>query len=72
MRLYYALRSKIIFHRDLDSKLQLLTFLLSLPIYIFWYSYVALKMGENRVLGLKAVAEGLIDGLFGRGELKYV
>lgn len=72
MRLYYALRSKIIFHRDLDSKFHLITFLLSLPIYVFWYSYVALNMKKNKIRGLKAIVEGLIDGLFGKGGLKYV
>ena len=70
MRYYYALRSKITFHMDLDEGLQKFTFLLSLPIYVGYYSYNAIK--QRNWGGLKAVFEGTLDGLLKRYNLKYI
>lgn len=61
-RLYYLIRGKIIFERDLDNYRKLF-FSLFLPIYVFYYLYVALQSG-NKKSTLEAVLLGLIDGLF--------
>jgi len=70
MRYYYALRNKITFHMDLDKGLQKFTFLLSLPIYMGYYSYKALM--QRNWKGLEAIFEGTVDGLLKRYNLKYV
>jgi GT2 family glycosyltransferase len=69
--LYYALRSKIIFHKDLDTRSQFLTFLLSLPIYIAFYSYIAIH-SNRKLASLKAVFDGLIDGLLCKESVKPI
>lgn len=71
MRLYYAIRSKIIFHRDLDSNLGKVTFFISIPLYVLYYIYVAYKAGILSK-GSVAIARGLIDGLLNKNGLKYV
>jgi GT2 family glycosyltransferase len=70
MRLYYAIRSKIVFHKDLDSKLSNITFLISLPLYVLYYIYIAKKAGIF-VKGSTAVIKGLVDGLFNKDVVKY-
>ena len=70
MRLYYAIRSKIVFHKDLDSKLSNITFLISLPLYVLYYIYIANKAGIF-VKGSTAVIKGLLDGLFNKDMVKY-
>jgi GT2 family glycosyltransferase len=70
MRLYYAIRSKIVFHKDLDSKLSNITFLISLPLYVLYYIYIANKAGIF-VKGSTAVIKGLVDGLFNKDMVKY-
>ncbi|RLE63182.1 MAG: glycosyltransferase family 2 protein [Thermoprotei archaeon] len=71
MRIYYALRSKIIFHKDLDEKIQFLSFIISLPIYIIWYLYIAI-CSKEKIKCIKASIEGFIDGLLGKKGIKYV
>ena len=71
MRLYYAIRSKIIFHKDLDNLKEKLTFYFSLPLYVTFWFYVAHKSGRG-MSGVRAVLEGLKDGLAGASEIKYV
>jgi len=70
MRLYYATRSKIVFHKDLDSKLSNITFLISLPLYVLYYIYIANKAGIF-VKGSTAVIKGVVDGLFNKDVVKY-
>jgi len=70
MRLYYAIRSKIVFHKDLDSKLSNITFLISLPLYVLYYIYIANKAGIF-VKGSTAVIKGVVDGLFNKDMVKY-
>ena len=70
MRLYYAIRSKIVFHKDLDSKLSNITFLISLPLYVLYYIYIANKAGIF-VKGSTAVIKGVVDGLFNKDVVKY-
>ncbi|MHA1594746.1 MAG: glycosyltransferase [Candidatus Baldrarchaeia archaeon] len=72
MRLYYALRSKIIFHKDFDPKKQFILFLIFLPFYVIWYVSIALRSKNNKLRKIRAVLEGLIDGLLCREGLKYV
>jgi GT2 family glycosyltransferase len=69
--LYYALRSKIIFHKDLDTRLQYFTFLASLPIYVAFYLYVAMN-SYYKFTSIKAVFDGLIDGLIGRESVRPI
>ena len=62
MRLYFALRSKIVFHSDLDTGLNRFTFFLFVPAYLFWYVRVGLLLprpGECT----KAVVLGTLHGL---------
>ncbi|WP_029368189.1 glycosyltransferase family 2 protein [Saccharolobus islandicus] len=70
MRLYYAIRSKIVFHKDLDSRLSKTTFLISLPLYILYYMYIANKAGIF-VKGAIAIMKGLVDGLFNKDVIRY-
>ena len=71
MRLYYALRSKIFFHRHLDELFNKVFFTFFLPLYLLWYIYIATRC-ENRLKCLKAVLEGFFDGIFGKSGIKYV
>jgi len=68
MRLYYAMRSKIFFHRDLDPPLRRVGLYLSLPVYAGYYIWVARRGGR----GGTPVMRGLLDGIMGREELQYV
>ncbi len=70
MRLYYAVRSKIIFHKDLDEGWQKLTFYISAPIYLGFYLNLAMRLKCEKCI--KAVFEGFIDGILGCNEIKYV
>ncbi|BCU67956.1 hypothetical protein HS7_13930 [Sulfolobales archaeon HS-7] len=70
MRLYYAMRSKIVLHRDLDPPSERITFYFSLPIYVIYWLYVANKSGRG-LKGVKAVLDGLLDGLINSDEIKY-
>lgn len=71
MRLYYAIRSKIVIHKDLDSATDKLRFFIFLPVYYFYYVYVSLHT-KNKVKGVIAVTRGLIDGLRGLEKIKYM
>lgn len=71
MRLYYALRSKIFFHKTLDDTRHKFTFYLSLPLYVIGYSKTAIDSGIG-LKGIKAVLEGFFDGITGNYELKYI
>jgi hypothetical protein len=71
MRLYYAIRSKIIFHRDLDDSFQRITFYISIPIYLIYYINIALRI-KNKKRNLKAIFEGLIDSFINSDEIKYI
>ena len=71
MRLYYAIKSKIIFHRDLDPFLKRITFYFSLPIYVVYYLYVAIT-ATRRMQCIKAVLQGLIDSAFNPEKLRYI
>jgi len=68
MRLYYAMRSKIFFHRDLDPPLRRVGLYISLPVYAGYYMWVARRGGH----GVAPVLQGLIDGVLGREGLRYV
>jgi len=68
MRLYYAMRSKIFFHRDLDPPLRRFGFYILLPVYSVYYMWVARRGGR----GAAPVLRGLIDGVLGREGLRYV
>ncbi|QKR00851.1 glycosyltransferase family 2 protein [Metallosphaera tengchongensis] len=70
MRLYYAIRSKIVFHKDLDEDLQKLTFYLSTSAYLGYYLYIATKLKCEKCI--KAVLQGYIDGILDGNELKYI
>jgi GT2 family glycosyltransferase len=70
-RLYYAMRSKIIFHRDLDSPANKAKFFVSLPTYAMYYIYVGARAGIA-MSGAEAVLEGLLDGLLGKEGLRYI
>ncbi|BBG25942.1 hypothetical protein IC007_0447 [Sulfuracidifex tepidarius] len=70
MRLYYAIKSKIVFHKDLDNKLSKTTFFVSLPLCVLYYVYIANKAGIF-VKGFIAVKNGLVDGLFNKDIIKY-
>ncbi|BFI73758.1 hypothetical protein YN1_7450 [Nanoarchaeota archaeon] len=70
MRLYYAIRSKIIFHKDLDPLSKKITFYFSLPLYLGYYSYISIK--SKKLKGLKPIIDGLIDGLLGTENIKYI
>jgi len=71
MRLYYAIKSKIVFHRDLDPLPEKTTFFLSLPIYLTYWIYVANKAGRG-IRGVKAVVQGMVDGLFNVEKNRYI
>ncbi len=71
MRLYYAIKSKIIFHRDLDPLSKRITFYFSLPIYLAYWLYVAHK-SEKRTRGIKAVLYGFIDGILNSDIMRYI
>ncbi|AWR96246.1 glycosyltransferase [Acidianus sulfidivorans JP7] len=71
MRLYYALRSKIIFHKDLDDTLHKFTFYLSIPIYYLYYLQLGLR-NKMRLKAFKICSEGLLDGLLCSNKVKYV
>lgn len=71
MRLYYAMRSKIVIHKDLDSTSDKLRFLIFVPIYYLFYIYVSLHT-KNKTKGIVAVTQGLVDGLRGLEKIKYV
>ena len=62
-RLYYAIRSKIIFHMDLDDTLHKFSFIMSLPGYLF--SYLLITQGTNLPLPERVywMVVGIIDGL---------
>ena len=60
-KLYYLARGKITFERDLDNGGKFL-FSLYLPIYIYFYLYMALHT-KNKKYALTAVLLGLIDGI---------
>jgi GT2 family glycosyltransferase len=62
---YYALRSKIFFHKDLDSRLHYFIFQLSLPIYVVYYLNMAIR-SKNVAASTKALFSGLIDGIRNR------
>jgi len=68
MRLYYAMRSKIFFHRDLDQPLRRVGLYISLPVYSVYYMWVARRGGRS----VAPVLCGLIDGVLGREGLRYV
>lgn len=59
---YYALRSKIFFHRDLDPKSRYLIFHLCLPIYLIYYLNLSIR-SQNPVASMGALFRGLIDGI---------
>jgi GT2 family glycosyltransferase len=69
--LYYALRSKIIFHKDLEAGLRYFAFLVFLPIYVAFYLYVAMN-SYHKFASLRAVFDGLIDGLLGRESVRLI
>lgn len=71
MRLYYAIKSKIVFHRDLDPLPKRTTFFLSLPIYFTYWMYVTNKSGRG-IRGVKAVVQGLVDGIFNVERNRYI
>ncbi|MFP3165412.1 MAG: glycosyltransferase family 2 protein, partial [Acidianus sp.] len=71
MRLYYAIKSKIVFHRDLDPLPKRTTFFLSLPIYFTYWMYVTNKSGRG-IRGVKAVLQGLVDGIFNVERNRYI
>lgn len=71
MRLYYAIKSKIIFHKDLDSVTHKITFYMSLPIYVIYWLIVTKKAGRG-MRGVKAMIQGLIDGIMGSENIKYI
>ncbi|WP_016731932.1 glycosyltransferase family 2 protein [Saccharolobus islandicus] len=71
MRLYYAIKSKIIFHRDLDPFSKKITFYFSLPIYISYWLYVVNKAGRG-MRGIKAVIQGLVDGIMNPENNRYI
>ncbi|WP_048049707.1 glycosyltransferase family 2 protein [Saccharolobus islandicus] len=71
MRLYYAIRSKIIFHKDLDPASRKIFFYLSLPIYLVYWLNVAYKTRRG-LKGVRAVIDGLIDGIMGSENVKYI
>mgnify|MGYP001772538064 CR=1 FL=1 len=71
MRLYYAIRSKIVFHKDLDNNLNKITFFISIPLYVIYYIYVSYQAGILNK-GSVAVLKGLIDGFLGINVVKYV
>ncbi|QIW24512.1 glycosyltransferase family 2 protein [Sulfolobus sp. S-194] len=71
MRLYYAIRSKIVFHRDLDSLPKKITFYLSLPVYVGYYLYIANK-AKKGTKGIKAVIQGLIDGIINPENIRFI
>jgi len=68
MRLYYAMRSKIFFHRDLDPPLRRVGLYLSLPVYAGYYIWVARRGGRD----VAPVLRGLLDGIMGREGLQFV
>jgi GT2 family glycosyltransferase len=74
MRLYYALRSKIVFHRDLDNSWGFICLLFTLPGYIMFYTIIAVANNSvrNKLSGLKAIIDGIIDGARNEETLKYV
>ena len=71
MRLYYAIKSKIVFHRDLDPLPKKATFFISLPIYLTYWLYVTNKAGRG-IRGVKAVVQGLVDGIFNVERNRYI
>ena len=71
MRLYYAIKSKVIFHRDLDPFPKRVTFYFSLPVYVSYYLYVAAST-NRRLRRIIAVLQGLMDGLFNPERLRYI
>jgi len=68
MRLYYALRDKIFFHRDLDPPLCRVGFYFSLPVYAGYYMWAARKGGRS----VSPVLRGLLDGILEREGLQYL
>ena len=62
MRLYYSVRSRIIISKDLDTSAQLFTFSLSIPFYLFFYLYVAVRSSRG-IRGIFAVIKGCLSGL---------
>ena len=71
MRLYYAIRSKIIFHKDLDDNVNKIKLYISISLYVLYYIYIAKKAGIF-TKGSIAVIRGLIDGILDKNTLKYV
>jgi glycosyltransferase involved in cell wall biosynthesis len=70
-KLYYGCRGKIAFVRDLEGNLAKASFALFLPIYTGWYLLVAV-LGKSGLAGVRAVLQGMLDGLLQRYPLRFV
>ncbi len=69
-KLYYAIRGKITFEKNLDTPVKKLLFSVFIPGYFIYYLQWALRT-RNKIKGLYAVSMGLIDGLFSRYIERY-
>lgn len=61
-RLYYAIRSKIIFHLDLDDAMHKFSFIISLPGYLFSYLITTQGTGIPFAKRIYWMIVGMIDG----------
>ncbi len=70
-RLYYFMRGKLTFERELDSGTGILLFSAFIPAFFLWYFFTSMK-GENKLACMRSVILGAFDGLFSRYPLRYV
>ena len=63
-KLYYAVRGKITFEKNLEKGFQKLFFFLAIPVYVAYYLHWAIRTKRKKD-GVMAVILGLKDGLLG-------
>lgn len=69
--LYYSVRSKIFFHRDLESTPRFVVFLVFLPLFLAYYGFVAARSSDKSA-SVSALIAGVQDGLRNREELRII
>jgi GT2 family glycosyltransferase len=69
--IYYSMRSRIFFHRDLESTPRFTLFLLFLPFLLAYYAFVSAR-SSNKKESLLALVDGVEDGLRNREEFRLL
>ena len=70
-RLYYFIRGKITFVKELFPGLSQLSFAFFIPIYFLWYLFSSIN-GEDKAACMKSVIYGTFDGLFNHYHMRYL